>query len=554
MTEINWQELAYTLFEEAGDALFLFDPETEQLEDVNPMAQRLSGYTRHELMRMKVTFLFRAEVQGGLQRLRQAFRRTGLFHSQEGFWLRHQKEGLWIPVNLTITRLHTEPRTLGLITARDIREQRDAHEQLKKIEAELRRVTSSVSDCLWSSEVDSTGRWSYVYFSPVVERISGRPPDAFTTLERWLEIVYPDDRAAVEKNYARFKTGQAGSIEYRLRWPDGTVHWVRDSVMVTRGLNGKSLLLDGVLSDITENKQAYEALRESEARQRVMMDQMPACMWAVDNDLNITLSVGAGLAALGVKPGELVGTKLTAYIGSDDPNNEQLASHLRALRGESVSFDTEWQGVYFRSHIEPLRRHDGSISGCIGVCLDITERMRFARELEKSQRAMATLMSNLPGMAYRCRNDPDWTMEFVSEGTYELTGYHPADLVDNRTTAYGNLIHPDDRDMVWQEVQRALTERRPFRLLYRIFTAAKQEKWVWEQGRAIESDNGELISLEGFVTDITDRKRFEEALHTSEAKYRSLIENLTQAIFLKDRELRIVAVNQPFCQSVGKSA
>ena len=112
MTETNWQELAYTLFEEAGDALFLFDPETEQLHDVNPMAQRLSGYSRRELLKMKITFLFRSEVPGGLQRLRQAFRRTGLFHSQEGFFLRQQADGQWIPVNLTITRLHAEPKVL----------------------------------------------------------------------------------------------------------------------------------------------------------------------------------------------------------------------------------------------------------------------------------------------------------------------------------------------------------------------------------------------------------------------------------------------------------
>src|SRR5439155_14977422 len=111
-------ELVQTLFEEAGDALFLFHPETEQIVDTNPMAQRLSGYARQDLLRMEVTYLFRSEVQGGLHRLRQAFRNTGLFHSQDGFFLRHEKDGVWVPVNLTVTRLHAEPETLGLITAR----------------------------------------------------------------------------------------------------------------------------------------------------------------------------------------------------------------------------------------------------------------------------------------------------------------------------------------------------------------------------------------------------------------------------------------------------
>src|SRR5262249_15215646 len=119
MTETFWQELGGTLFEEAGDALFLFDPESEQLCRVNPMAQRLSGFSGRELLEMKITQLIRSDLDNGLQRMRLAFRRTGVFHSQEGFWLRNKKDSFWVPVNLTITRLHTEPQVFGLITARD---------------------------------------------------------------------------------------------------------------------------------------------------------------------------------------------------------------------------------------------------------------------------------------------------------------------------------------------------------------------------------------------------------------------------------------------------
>src|SRR5438445_9503418 len=119
-------ELARTLFEESGDALFLFDPDTETLLEANPMAQRLSGFSRQELLRLRITYLFRAETQGGLQRLRHAYQRTGAFHSQEGFLLRQKQDGVWVPVNLTVSRLHAEPRTLGLVTARDIRERRAA--------------------------------------------------------------------------------------------------------------------------------------------------------------------------------------------------------------------------------------------------------------------------------------------------------------------------------------------------------------------------------------------------------------------------------------------
>src|SRR5262249_18678298 len=109
-----------------------------QVCQVNPMAQRLSGFSHRELLGMKITQLIRSEIDGGLSRMRLAFRRTGIFHSQEGFWLRHNNDGRWIPVNLTITRLHTEPKVFGLVTARDIREQREAVARLKDSEQRYR--------------------------------------------------------------------------------------------------------------------------------------------------------------------------------------------------------------------------------------------------------------------------------------------------------------------------------------------------------------------------------------------------------------------------------
>jgi len=106
-----------------------------------------------------------------------------------------------------------------------------------------------------------------------------------------------------------------------------------------------------------------------------------------------------------------------------------------------------------------------------------------AAALQENQRRLDTLFSNLFGMAYRCRNDPDWTMEFVSEGCLELTGYPPAALMDNHTIAYRNLIHPGDQTMVWEQVQAALHEHSSFRMLYRIHPAQGGERWVMEQGR-----------------------------------------------------------------------
>ncbi len=142
--------------------------------------------------------------------------------------------------------------------------------------------------------------------------------------------------------------------------------------------------------------------------------------------------------------------------------------------------------------------------------------VRLAEEaLRESQRKLLTLMSNLPGMAYRSHTDREWTMEFVSDGCMDLTGYHPSDLVKNKRISYGQLIHPDDREQVWKLIQAGVKVKNPYQLLYRIKTAQGAIKWVWGKGRGVFSDDGQLLAMEGFITDITEQKEGEEQLKAS---------------------------------------
>src|SRR5262245_23233006 len=172
MNQYSPEDLARALFEEAGDALFLFDPDSDRLVSANVMAERLTGLTRQELLRLHATELFRDADVPDDQRIRRAASHTGIFHSQEGYVLRTRDENVWVPVSISIARLHVRPRPLALMTARDLREQRAAHERLRKVEAELRRVLASISDCIWSAESDPQGHWKYRYLSPVVQKIT----------------------------------------------------------------------------------------------------------------------------------------------------------------------------------------------------------------------------------------------------------------------------------------------------------------------------------------------------------------------------------------------
>ncbi len=172
-----------------------------------------------------------------------------------------------------------------------------------------------------------------------------------------------------------------------------------------------------------------------------------------------------------------------------------------------------------------------SLADLVSLGIEARERKQAELALAESQRTLSTLMSHLPGMAYRCLNDRGWTMLFVSEGCYGLTGYPAEAFTTQKTITYNQLIHPEDQQPVWEEVRAALENCRPFQLTYRIATAAGELKWVWEQGQGIFTPDGELLYLEGLITDITARKQAEEALRQSEERWQIALRGTGDGIF-----------------------
>jgi PAS domain S-box-containing protein len=144
MADTHWEMMARTLFEGAGRALILFDPVTERLLEVNPAAQRLSGFRPDELLAMTISDLFRSDAPQGLDRLRQDFQRSGLVRAPHGFSLRTRDDSVWPPVSLTVTRLQAEPHSLGLIAACDNRAS----------ETNYRALVDSLTQCIFLKDRD----------------------------------------------------------------------------------------------------------------------------------------------------------------------------------------------------------------------------------------------------------------------------------------------------------------------------------------------------------------------------------------------------------------
>jgi diguanylate cyclase (GGDEF)-like protein/PAS domain S-box-containing protein len=141
---------------------------------------------------------------------------------------------------------------------------------------------------------------------------------------------------------------------------------------------------------------------------------------------------------------------------------------------------------------------------------DITDRILSEKVLGESERSKASILSSLPGMAYRCSMDRNWTMQFVSQGCYKLTGYRPESLLYNREVAYGDLIAPEFREELWEKCTNIDRDQCQFSYEYRLIRATGESIWVTEKGQYVFNQQGQIEALEGLILDISDRKKSEQ--------------------------------------------
>ncbi len=201
-----------------------------------------------------------------------------------------------------------------------------------------------------------------------------------------------------------------------------------------------------------------------------------------------------GLNLLDLLPETAV--NLTPYI--------ETACAGETIAAENVTLQYGGTTHYWNLFFSSLRKKQ-TIVGILFIVTDVTGRKRAEKAAQTAERALLALMDSLPGMAYRAPLEHIRHMELVSEGALELTGYAPSQFVLPPTASFAALIHPDDRDQAWLELQMAVGEKRPFELQYRIRTADNNLKWVREQGRGLFAPDGELLAVEGFISDITEQ-------------------------------------------------
>lgn len=263
-------------------------------------------------------------------------------------------------------------------------------------------------------------------------------------------------------------------------------------------------------------RNAREELRQSEEKFKLLFLKAPLGYQSLDEEGYFLDVNQQWCELLGYDKEEVIGRWFGDFLS---PENQGIFRQRFPLFKERGQIHSEFE----------MKKKDGSsifiaFEGKIGYNLaggfqqthcilqDITMRKQTEKALVESERSKSVLLSNLPGMAYRCSYDRDWTMRYVSEGSIELTGYSPESLVGSRDLTFNDLIPEEYHEPLWEEWKRILESRKPFRYEYEIISKDGERKWVLEMGEGIYDDKGEVEALEGIIIDISDRKELERKL------------------------------------------
>jgi PAS domain S-box-containing protein len=268
-------------------------------------------------------------------------------------------------------------------------------------------------------------------------------------------------------------------------------------------------------------------LEKSEERYRTVFENTGTATIIIENDMTISMVNAKFEELTGYSKQEIQGKmKWTDFVVKEDA--ERMRQYHFKRRKDKTLAPTEYECRVFDrfGEIKDAYVSIDIIPGTlcsVGSFNDITVFKQTEKALIESERKLSKLMGNLPGMAYRAINDQFRTMKYVSAGCKWLTDYSPFELIDNSKKAYMDMIHPDDKDDVFHQIQSALASGRPFQMEYRITTASGKLKWVWEEGLGIVAEDGSVNEVEGFISDMTEHKMEEQQLRKENIRLKSSI-------------------------------
>ena len=368
------------------------------------------------------------------------------------------------------------------------------------------------------------------YWSVELEALYGLDPGTFEgTYEAWLRRVHPDDRAEAEKALERALATDEYAHDFRIVWDDGSVHWLFARAKIFRDTAGVPERILGVNVDITERKQAEEALRHSEEQLELVSNTVPALISYVSKDQRYVTCNEAYTTWFGLSREDIIGKTMKEVVGE------------AALQGQAVDYQTEAKYRHGRTRwihavYTPHRNVNGQIAGFIVMVTDISAEKRAEAALRESEMRFRMIADSAPVLIWMTGMHG---CEFVNQAYMEFLGVREQSEVANYDWA--RYVHEEDRNQYVTLYLDALRDRRLFEAQVRFRRSDGQYRWMRSVARPRLTDNGELMGYVGASIDITDIREAQEQLQRWSQELEQAVRVKTSELLESQERLRALA-------------
>lgn len=433
-------------------------------------------------------------------------------------------------------------------------EQKQIQEQLRRSEAMLREAqrVAHVGSWVWNIKTNQLECSDEVYriFGIDKEHFSGSLEDVIA------QAIHPEDRAKVEQsNLSVINEKKPIPIEYRVVRPDHSIGvvWAEAGELIVDEA-GNPAILTGIVQDITERKQAEQALRESEEKYRLLAETTRDIILLHDMDGRIVYINQAGLDLTGYQQETIIGQPVDVFI---PPEHQKALVSRGTQRGDGAHdtyrYETEFvsqegKSIPLEVNSTPVL-HDGQVSRILIVARDITERKQAEEELAKERNLLRTLIDNLPDLVYV--KDTESRFVLANPATVRSLGVTSPDEVIGKTD-YD--FHPQQLAERFYTDEQALLESLQLQVGQEQLVTdptSGQARWLLTTKVPLQDRDGNVLGLIGIGHDITERKAASKALQNSEEKYRQIVETAHEGILIVDTNNSITFVNARLAEMFG---
>ena len=417
------------------------------------------------------------------------------------------------------------------------RTEREAHEQKRKYQD----LVEALRDVIY--EVDAEGRITYL--SPACETLFGYAPSELVG-ESMLPKVLPEDAPGVTAAFEKAIAGESlPHHECRVRAKSGQVRWVRASARPVE-TDGRFAGIRGVITDITEQVEAREALRASEARMRAVMLSLHDTAISVVDETGKVLDAWAAESLerkTGLGPAQTVGRNL-ADLYPKETASARLAAVRRAIHKAEPSRQTFCVALpdgelWLEASMYPMRDADGKITAAVSFVQDVTERERSAKALRESEARFRSVLEASRDLIYKL-DLRTLRYDYVSPSARRLTGYSVEEATAMGPLAWQQRLHPEDRDAMiehFEKLRQGDEREAAFPITeYRWRCKEGEYRWFSDHRFLLRDEKGVPVAVVGAIRDATDRKRAERDLRDSHERLQQILDNTWDIIFQIDLE------------------